>query len=870
MLNTKKTLVCSYYRAPDKDIEYFNDTIDMINKASNEGKEMVICGDFNWDYKLDENLSSNKVKQLEDLFMMQQIVEKPTRTENGDKLLDVILTTSPQNHIYTDVLKFGFSDHYMPYTIVDTKKPAQNHNYVTLRCYTNFDEEAFLHDLEQQSVRRNAATRINFSSISDDQEDAKRELENKWKNWKDDFLKTSNKHAPLKTIRMRQNGRVSITPDIVKIMNKRDKMKSLASSTKDPNHWAEYRHLRKKVNKMIQKERKKYYMNLTQSNLGTTKFWKEMTKLIPRKINMASIPKNLTLDELNTYFSQVGSKTIAEVEMKKKKTGIPWKGPNCIYDFDIKTIKEQDILSNLNKLKATTNSDILGMDCKLLRLSSSVICEELTNIINLSIKADSVPQDWKLARVTPIYKGSGNKDDPSNYRPISVVCHIAKIFEKVIAHQFVTYLTRNNLITADQSAYLLGRSTQTSLHKVMDDIIESMDHGEITAACFIDISKCFDSIDHELLLAKLEKHGIKKNIGWFRSYLSNREQRVINNGALSKTMPVRAGVPQGSVLGPFLFILFANDIGNYVENGQINCYADDALLYVSATNKEDAQTKLQQCVNAVEYWYTENKLKVNAEKTEVMIFGTPQKTATLSEDNFCIKFGDTKLKVVKEFKYLGVILDQSLNWNKHCEKTFGKAGLKLHIMRRLQRILPKKTMIQVYKTYMMPVLEYAATIWGYTSLQNINRVQRIINLCARIIYNNYDFINTRGADLVKELGWSNFEERRDFLLSVLMYKCHEGMAPAYLTDKLDLHSEINIRASRHTDEATYNIPRTRTEKAKSTFAVQGPKVWNNIPLHIRNAPSVETFKKMYKKEILQLQTRNQVLYEDQPPSTRPN
>ena len=162
---------------------------------------------------------------------------------------------------------------------------------------------------------------------------------------------------------------------------------------------------------------------------------------------------------------------------------------------------------------------------------------------------------------------------------------------------------------------------------------------------------------------------------------------------------------------------------------------------------------------------------------------------------------------------------------------------------------------------MMPILEYA-TVWGFTSIHNINRTQRIINLCARIISNNYDFINCRGADLLKELGLSSFIERRDFLLSVLMYKCHEGLAPPYLSDTLTLHSEINVRPSRHTDEATYQIPRTRTEKGKSAFIVQGPTIWNRIPLQIREADSAELFKNKYKTEILKLNTRKNMLQQD--------
>ena len=326
------------------------------------------------------------------------------------------------------------------------------------------------------------------------------------------------------------------------------------------------------------------------------------------------------------------------------------------------------------------------MDCKLLKLGSSIVSKNLCDIINISIKTDTVPGDWKIARVTPLYKGKGDKEDPSNYRPISVVCHVAKIFEKLIAGQFVSYLKKHSIISEDQSAYLEGRSTQTSLHRIIDDILESMDEGEITAACFIDITKCFDSIDHSFLLRKLERHGIRRNLGWFKSYLSGRQQRVINNGELSGPQYVKSGVPQGSVLGPFLFILFANDIGNFIGKGQINCYADDAVIYTTGKTVQEAKEQLQECINAVEYWYTENKLKVNVNKTEVMIFGTPQKLASIREDDICIKFGDTRLKIVNYFKYLGIELDKSLSWNNHCKSMASRVGLKTEFHRKPKNV----------------------------------------------------------------------------------------------------------------------------------------------------------------------------------------
>ena len=347
-------------------------------------------------------------------------------------------------------------------------------------------------------------------------------------------------------------------------------------------------------------------------------------------------------------------------------------------------------------------------------------------------------------------------------------------------------------------------------------------------------------------------HGIRRNLNWFKSYLTGRIQQVIGNGTLSKPQPISCGVPQGSVLGPFLFILFANDIGNFVNGGLVNCYADDTMVYCSGKTAEEASTRLQHCLKGVEYWYRENNLKVNAKKTEVMLLGTRQRLQDSNIDKIQVYFGNTQLRVVTTFKYLGLWMDSNLNWNDHCGKMAKKAGLKLHLMRRLSKILPQSTMCQVYKTYLMPILEYGATVWGFTSEESMKKAQRLINLAARIVSSNYDYINTRGADLAKKMEWSTFEERRDFLISVLMYKCYNNMAPNYMNDKVTRLEELGTRLTRHTDEFTLTIPTTRIQQASRSFVTQGPTIWNRLPINVKEATSVDSFKRRYKKHVLGL------------------
>jgi hypothetical protein len=259
------------------------------------------------------------------------------------------------------------------------------------------------------------------------------------------------------------------------------------------------------------------------------------------------------------------------------------------------------------------------MDQKLLRLSAPAISQCLTHVFNLSLFHGCLPSDFKLARITPVYKGKGDKDDPSNYRPLSVVPTVVKIFEKAVKCQLIDYLESNNLLSPSQSAYMKNRSTQTALHQIVDECMNNIDKNYANIICCLDLSKGFDTLNHEILLSKMSKYGINgRNIEWFKSYLVNRTQIVRNNSDTSSLHTVNTGVPQGTVLGPILFLLYVNDLANNVPYGIIVMYADDTSIICKGLTPQELKSNVENALKYVSKWFNDNRLVVNFNKSCIL------------------------------------------------------------------------------------------------------------------------------------------------------------------------------------------------------------------------------------------------------------
>ena len=469
----------------------------------------------------------------------------------------------------------------------------------------------------------------------------------------------------------------------------------------------------------------------------------------------------------------------------------------------------------------------------------------LTQIYNLSILQSKVPTDWKKGKISPIYKGKGTESDPSNYRPISVLSHLSKIIEKHVNSVCLTYFQKHDFFSTDQSAFLKHHSTITSLHKVNEDWLESIENGEISLVCYFDLKKCFDTLCHKTLLFKLEKYDFNHNsIAWFKSYLQDRNIATFCHNTLSDFQPVNIGVPQGSVLGPFLFLIFINDFPLCVSHS--NLFADDTMISASSNEFDLFCKNLQSNVTEATEWFSDNKLAVNIDKSCTMVIGSQQRiTKYCFNDSLDIVYHNKSLSNKDSYCYLGLEIDSCLTWNNHITKLSKKLGPVIAQLQRIRPFLSQAQLNTLYFSFVQPHIDYGLTIWGFSSKTNIQKIQRFQNRAARIITNNFDF-STSATAIIRNLKWLNVIQRRDYLLCILTYKSLHDQSPNYLSDLLTRCRDVHTRKTRLAESSALQVPFGKTQYFHPSFQIQAPNLWNNLPASVKNSPSLQIFKNNYK------------------------
>ena len=355
--------------------------------------------------------------------------------------------------------------------------------------------------------------------------------------------------------------------------------------------------------------------------------------------------------------------------------------------------------------------------------------------------------------------------------------------------------------------------------------------------------KGFDILNHDLLLDKLRSYGVTdENHAWFESYLSFRNQYVKCNNTFSYSRPVTTGVPQGTVLGPLLFLIFVNDLLLSLEKSgtSVYMYADDITIYSANSDLGQAEASLQNAVDSVQSWFKNNKLLLNQKKSHVMLIGTRQRT---QEKLLRITVNETTLDQKDHVKLLGIHIDKNLTWSAHTEKLGRDLNRRLPLLNRLAHIIPKKSLKTVFNCLIQSKIDYFLSVWGNCCSKNINLIQRIQNRAARIITSNTRNIDIRSSDILRDLGWMSVRSRFKYFMLMLVFKAIHGNAPKYLINTLTFACSQHKYNTRFANGFNLSVPKTRTHYFKSSFQYLAPELWNILNEDVKNASNLFRFKR---------------------------
>ena len=598
--------------------------------------------------------------------------------------------------------------------------------------------------------------------------------------------------------------------------------------------------------KIVKAAEKLYFLNefsLNKSNLKKT--W-DLIKISLNKNNsfckiiLKDDDDNLITDskiisnKLNEHFSSVATINDTRHSNTDFKSFL---GPSVPDSFFLIDTHESEILRIVECLK---NSKSEGVDCIsnfLLKKIIYFILTPLNHLINLSFKFGQFPRCYKTSKIVPLFK-SGCKHTVSNYRPISLIPSISKVIEKLIFIRLTNFLDKHAILSDFQYGFRQFLSTELAILDLVQYINSNIEAKLFTIGIFIDLQKAFDSLDHRILIMKLENYGIRGiALQWFSSYLSERDHFVSIESTSSDLQPMKSGVPQGSILGPLLFNIFLNDLVKASAISRYVLYADDTtvLLHDSCIDRLMKNADIE--INKINYWLLCNNLKLNLKKTCYIIFGPKISTnlckTFLTIDNIIIDRVDST-------KYLGIIISSNLSWFEHITYITKKISKNIGIISKLKHKFTSNIIKTLYYSLIFPYITYCVSIWGNSPKYHLALITKCQNYYIRVLFNlsKYNHITSyyKSANILNILQIFKFNVLKLFFKLFICNTC------AHLRNLIIFHIYIPSRSFRNIP--SFRIPKIRTELLSHSPLITGMKLWNSLPSNITNCNNFNGFKKM--------------------------
>lgn len=838
-LNGIKIGIAVYYRSPDISISYFIKHFeDAVVQIFMEVDRIVILGDFNVDFFCDDykcRLFQNTLK----MFNLKQVIEDPTRVAaNSSTLIDYIIVSSEVQILKSGTLGSGIiSDHRLVFCTMGCSFSIPPPKLIAYRNFKGFCIDDFC--ASASIVDWNSITSLNGL-------DEKVEALN---NCISDLFDT---HAPLKCTLQRNNKfRPYITHTIREIIKLKNKAFKRFKSTRSPSHREYYKELSNYLNFAIRQEKVAYIKREIRLNKShPEKLWKNFAKWNVHKKPVNFIdPSLLDSEKLNNYF--ISAVTHSNISNYNKFFYDSNVRPGITNAFNIPAMSVDDC----DRIFSTLHSNATGIDginLKMLKLVYPFCKDIILNLINNSIHLGIFPSLWKESLVIPIAKIS-RATSHQHIRPISILPTLSKILEKFISENLFVHINTFDILPSMQSGFRPHFSTTTAMLKLTNDLLTAMDVGKVSILASLDFSKAFDSINHELLLSKLHYYGFSPiAISWFRSYLLGRVQRVSINNVVSSAKPVLRGVPQGSVLGPLLFILFTADIINLCPADiEMLQYADDLQMYILFFPNEidNAREKLNKCLSEVYTWSTDNGLLLNINKCSYICIGNRmQRTRLLERLTGAIQINDAILPLIDNLKCLGFHIDSSLSFQDHFLILSRKCFAKFSYLYSFKNILPQNTKWQLVNSLILSNLDYGAPVY-YPLLTGEfrNKMQVLQNCCFR-----YSFQYIQKREHITRYYVENEVLKMGYRVSLqyasLLYRVYHTKTPLYLHNLLcfrDLSTRGNLRRVEE-----FQTPRHKTAKYEGSFSFASTVILNKFSLDFTFCNTASQFRRCVKRKLM--------------------
>lgn len=848
-LSNMNLVIATVYRPPRCPEDSFQQCLLQINNfiSTYNNPDVMITGDFNLPFiewtsgriNQDQRLSS-EVKSAENLMdftddnFLIQMVEETTRDEKS--ILDLIFTNNPESIHQIEVEKTKMSDHDIIYAGLNYAgfQKAKHNKECNIPNDSPFDDLNFAKS-DWEAIRTEIS-HTDWSSYYKETDPSKLGevfdtlVANACKRHTPchssstkDRVKIPPKRRSLLRRKKRLNSRINClkyvcanpNKETIKELNKQkaDIELEIRDSIKEEKEKDE-----KQAIERIKKNVKAFYSYAKR----TSKTKDPIGPLKDSNGNLQNDPltmANILQDQYSKVFSDPNA-------LKRDINDNPSETPT-IEDIDF---NEEDILNAINDMSRYSATGPDKFSAEILKECKQQLCSPIQHLWRMSLNQSDIPTKYLQQTIVPIYK-KGDRSLAANYRPVSLTSHIIKIFERVLRQKLVEHIEQNNLLSNQQHGFRHRRNCLTQLIHHFDDILQALENDSNADIVYLDFSKAFDKVDHKLLLLKLFRMGIKgKLLSWLTSFLSNRSQQVLVNGTKSRPIPVISGVPQGTVLGPLLFIVYINDITEVVEHCHIKIFADDSKLQNNIQSPEDRH-KLQADLDAVINWSKDNNMELNQDKFELLHYGYNEEL----KDNYILPSGVSILSS-DTVKDLGIMMNNKLSWNDHYYKMIKEAKKYAGWILRTFSSRSKSVILLLYGSFVRSRLEYSCPLWSPHTKKDIIMIEAVQrSITAKI--NGMSDLNY--WERLKALKLYSLQRRRERYSIIHVWKISQFLAPNDIS--MIFHFNDRYGPTAVIPKLTSKRQRTNTLRDKS-FSSMGPRLYNLLPKDIKLLDTLPSFK----------------------------